>query len=108
MEFMEKTNKPIVLKPKEIKERLKKFPGWTFAKNKISKKFKFEDFKDSISFIRTLIPFFDKHDHHPDVTVMYSTVLFELQRFDVGGKVTDKDFFVAREIESRYKTQKGK
>lgn len=94
--------KPAVLKPKGIKARLKEFPGWKFSKNKISKEFKFRDFVDSMRFIQRLTPFFQKMDHHPDTHIMYDKVLFELQRFDVGGKVTDRDFLVAGEIEARY------
>jgi len=98
-----KTQKPNILSAKEIKEELKSFPGWKYRANKISKEFKFADVMDSLNVIKKLAPYCEKIDHHPDIHIFYSKVLFELQRCDVGGKVTDKDFMVARRIETLYK-----
>lgn len=91
-----------ILSKKEIKERLVNFSGWKFTDNKISKEFKFDDFMDSLSFVNDLAPFCESIDHHPDVHIFYSKIVFELQRFDIGGKVTDRDFIVAAEIERLY------
>ena len=99
--------KPVILKQKEIRENLKSIPGWKFKKNKIYKEFKFKDFLDSLRFVKKLTPFFQSHDHHPDTHIFYNRVLFELQRFDIGGKVTDRDFMVARKIEKEYKNRKS-
>lgn len=109
-----KTQKPNILSTKEIKETLKQFPGWKYVVNppsrkasvgqgKISKEFKFADFMGSLNFVKKLASYCEKIDHHPDIHIFYNKVLFELQRFDVGGKVTDKDFMVALQIENLYK-----
>jgi pterin-4a-carbinolamine dehydratase len=42
-------------------------------------------------------------DHHPDVHIAYGDVTFELARYDVGGKVTDRDVEVAKKISSEYR-----
>lgn len=94
--------KPIILSEEQIAAQLTELPGWVYVNSKISKEFKFADFMDSLNFIVQLAPFFEAHDHHPDIHISYSKVLFELQRFDVGGKVTDTDFLTARYIESAY------
>ena len=94
--------KPNILSGEQIKEGLKALPGWQFANDKISKQFEFKDFMDSLGFINQLAPSFEKMDHHPDTTIMYSKVKFELQRFDIGDKVTDRDLEVATEIEKEY------
>lgn len=96
------TDKPVILTEEEIREKLKSLPGWEFANDKISKQFQFKDFLDSFGFITNLVPFFESMDHHPDIHIFYSKVLFELQRFDIGGKVTDRDIIVATEIERQY------
>ncbi len=57
---------------------------------------------DAVAFIVKLAPISEKHDHHPDIHIFYKKILFELQRFDIGGKVTDRDFFIASEIERLY------
>ncbi|MEX2090666.1 MAG: 4a-hydroxytetrahydrobiopterin dehydratase [Candidatus Paceibacterota bacterium] len=94
--------KPIPLSEEEILARLKTLPGWTYADNKIKKEFKFPDFMNGLNFINKMAPYFEKMDHHPDMHIFYNKILFELQRFDIGGKVTDKDFEVAAEIEHEY------
>ena len=94
---------PNILTNEQIEEELKTLPGWKFENDKIAKQFEFKDFMDSLGFVNALAPFCEANDHHPDVHIFYSKVLFELQRFDVGGKVTDKDFLVAHEIERLYR-----
>ena len=37
----------------------------------------------------------------------WKKVLFELQRFDIGCKVTDRDLFMAGEIEKHYNSLNG-
>ncbi|HZZ99578.1 MAG TPA: 4a-hydroxytetrahydrobiopterin dehydratase [Candidatus Paceibacterota bacterium] len=94
--------KPNILSPEDIQTKLKDMPGWQYADDKISKQFEFNDFMDALGFINKLAPYFESMDHHPDMHIFYSKILFELQRFDVGGKVTDRDLEVASEIEKEY------
>lgn len=92
-----------ILSEEEIKKEFEKLPaGWELKDSKISKQFEFADFVDCLDFINKLAPFCEEMDHHPDIHIFYSKILFELQRFDVGGKLTDKDFIVAEEIERLY------
>jgi 4a-hydroxytetrahydrobiopterin dehydratase len=91
-----------ILDEEEIKKGLIDLPGWEYKDNKIFKQFEFEDFMDSLVFIVRLAPFFEKNDHHPDIHIFYSKILFELQRFDIGGKVTNIDILTAKEIERVY------
>lgn len=91
-----------VLTQEQIQEELKTLPGWEYKEDKISKQFEFANFMDSLNFVNQLAPFCEQLDHHPDTHILYSKVLFELQRFDIGGKVTNKDMLVAHEIESLY------
>ncbi len=90
------------LSRKEIAEHLGLLPGWTFENDKISKEFKFASFREGIDFLKKLAIFCDRIDHHPDIHIYYTKILFELQRVSVGGKVTSLDFVVAREIERLY------
>jgi len=94
--------KAVPLSPQQVQEQLTSTPGWAFENDKIKKEFKFNDFMDALSLINKLAPFCEAHDHHPDIHIFYNKILFELQRFDIGGKVTDKDFAVAHEIERLY------
>lgn len=83
----------------EINEKLAQLPGWFFVNDKISKQFVFPSFKEAVEFVSHLALFCDKVDHHPDIHIYYKKIVFESQRFSVGGKVTERDFTVAKEIE---------
>lgn len=99
---MEEAADLIPLTEAEIKARLVSLPEWTFESDKIFKTFTFGSFTDAIQFINGLVMFCNFLDHHPDMTVMYKKVRFELSRFSAGGKVTERDFMVAKKIEGDY------
>ena len=92
--------KPKVLTAKELRTIMPRLTGWKLAQNKLSRTFEFSDFVQSLSFVNSLVAYFETVDHHPDVHIAYSEVTFELTRYDVGGKVTDRDVEVAKKISS--------
>jgi 4a-hydroxytetrahydrobiopterin dehydratase len=94
--------KPRPLTPAEIDVVLQRLPGWKLEENRIVKEFEFKDFVDSLAFLNRLVPYFEQKDHHPDVHVYYNRVRFELSRYDMGGKVTDRDVDVAKLIEHEH------
>jgi len=91
-----------LLEQAEIEERLKELPGWDFKDDKIFKEYEFHSFNEGLALINKLAPFFNQMDHHPDMTIKYKKVRFELSRFSVGGKVTERDFTIAEKIEKEY------
>jgi 4a-hydroxytetrahydrobiopterin dehydratase len=94
--------KPKPLTPDELDIVLQRLPGWTLEDSRIAKDFEFRDFAESLSFVNRLVPYFEQKDHHPDVHIFYNRVRFELSRYDIGGKVTDRDVEVAKLIEHEY------
>lgn len=91
------------LSEKEIKAKLKNFPGWQYAKNKIAKTFEFVSFSDGLKLVNKLAPFCNKIDHHPDICIYYKKINFALTRYSIGGKVTNRDFKVASKIEELFR-----
>lgn len=92
-----------ILSPIEIDRELVSLPGWQLeAGKRIKKTFQFDTFGDGIKFISEMVPFYNELDHHPDIKINYKKVTFELTRYDIGEKLTDLDFKVAREIEKNY------
>jgi 4a-hydroxytetrahydrobiopterin dehydratase len=83
--------KPKILTKKELHVIMSRLAGWKMAENKLSRTFEFQDFVQSLSFVNSLVAYFETIDHHPDVYIAYGEVTFELTRYDVGGKVTDRD-----------------
>ena len=96
-----------ILTAAEVRAKLKDFSGWVYLNDKISKEFKFDSFKAGLNLVNKLAPFCDKIDHHPDIHIYYKKIVFELQRFSVGGKVTPRDIIVAAEIERLYSQMYG-
>ncbi|MBD3248220.1 4a-hydroxytetrahydrobiopterin dehydratase [Candidatus Falkowbacteria bacterium] len=101
--FMEEDIK--ILSEREIEEKLKDLPGWEREGNKIKKQFEFSSFPLGLEFINGLAPFFEEIDHHPDIRISYKKITFELTRYSIGGKLTDRDFQTAREIEKEFAEQ---
>ena len=98
-------DKPKILTAKELGVIMPRLAGWKLAKNKLSRTFEFRDFVQALSFINSLVAYFETMDHHPDVYIAYGEVTFELTRYDLGGKVTDRDVEVAKKISSAYRTR---
>ena len=98
-------NTPKVLTKEEVEKALPDIPDWSYADDKLTKEFEFADFVGSLSFINRMVAYFQEMDHHPDTHIFYSKVKFELQRFDAGAKVTDRDIQVAKKIDETYRTE---
>jgi len=98
-------DKPRILTAKELRAIMPRLTGWKLAQNKLSRTLEFQDFVHSLSFVNSLVAYFETVDHHPDVRIAYGEVTFELTRYDVGGKVTDRDVEVAKKISSVYRTR---
>jgi len=98
-------DKPRILTRRELAVIMPRLSGWKLATNKLTRTFEFQDFVASLSFINSLVAYFETVDHHPDVRIAYGEVTFELTRYDVGGKVTDRDVEVAKKISSMYQTR---
>jgi len=79
--------------------------GWRLVRNKLVRTFEFQDFVASLSFVNSLVAYFESVDHHPDVRIAYSEITFELTRYDLGGRVTDRDVEVAKKISSLYRSR---
>jgi 4a-hydroxytetrahydrobiopterin dehydratase len=98
-------DKPKVLTAKELRAIMPRLSGWKLTNNKLTRTLEFQDFVASLSFINSLVAYFETVDHHPDVTIAYGEVMFELTRYDLGGKVTDRDVEVAKKISSTYRSR---
>ena len=98
-------DQPNILTAKELRSIMPRLAGWKLANNKLTRTFEFQDFVHSLSFVNSLVAYFETVDHHPDVHIAYTEVTFELTRYDLGGKVTDRDVEVAKKISSMYRAR---
>ena len=83
----------------QIKEALAKLPGWTFAEDKLSRKYRFANFTEAMGFITEMAFACEKANHHPELFNVYSKVEIGLTTHDADNKVTQKDVDLAAELE---------
>ena len=88
------------LPEEECKKNLSELQGWQLEGNqKISKVFKFKDFKEAISFVNKIAEIAEAEQHHPDIKINYNRVAIELSTHAIKGLSTN-DFIMAAKIEN--------
>ncbi len=88
-----------ILSETEIHKAMINLPAWKFIDNKICKEFKFNDFRDAITFIVRISFEAEQLNHHPELSNLYNRVSIFLNTHEAGGKVTAKDIELATKIE---------
>lgn len=90
----------VPLSDTEIEEGIKNLPtGWKHEHGKLVKTFEFASIMEGMAILNELIPYCNEIDHHPDIHIYFKKFIFELSRWDANGKVTARDFVVAKKIE---------
>jgi 4a-hydroxytetrahydrobiopterin dehydratase len=87
------------LKEEKINEHLTSLNGWKYENDSITKDFKFNDFKEALSFIIRVGFEAEELGHHPNLSNVYNQVSIALQTHDIGNKVSEKDIELAQKIE---------
>jgi 4a-hydroxytetrahydrobiopterin dehydratase len=82
------------LSAKEIASHLQLRPHWKIEGGELVRHFKFETFRDAISFVDKVADLAEEAGHHPDIDIRYNRVRLALISHDAGG-LTGKDFAIA-------------
>lgn len=88
-----------LMKPAELKDRLKKIPEWELEKKHIERTFEFDDFADAIDFVNAVSEVAEEEEHHPDIDIRYNKVRLVLSTHSKGG-LTELDFGLAERIDT--------
>jgi len=87
----------------EVKKHLKaNLRSWSFEKGLIQREFEFRDFTEAFSFMTAVALLAERADHHPEWSNVYNKVSIALCTHSAGG-ITQKDFYLAAEIDRAYK-----
>jgi 4a-hydroxytetrahydrobiopterin dehydratase len=81
----------------EIEDALANLQGWKAADDKLSKRFEFKDFAESLKFVNAVGELAEAADHHPDITFGWGYASIELTTHDRNG-ITDVDVALAQQI----------
>ena len=85
---------------KELMNKIKlDLNEWMIHKELLVKEFVFSTFQDAINFVNAVAKIADEADHHPDIFISYNKVKISLITHDLG-EISEKDYSLAKEIES--------
>lgn len=77
-------------------------PMWSILKNKLDRKFKFNDFAEALEFVNKIGTVAEAEGHHPDIKFGWGYVNIELTTHAIDG-LSKNDFIVAAKIDSLLK-----
>lgn len=66
--------------------------------HKITRQFKFENFKEAIAFVNKVADLAESEGHHPDIKIVWNKVQLDLFTHAVGG-LSENDFIMAAKID---------
>jgi len=89
---------PKLLSDSEIRKRLEGLKGWKHEGKFITRTFEFGHFMDAIAFVNEVAEAAEREEHHPDISVRYTTVKLSIQTHSEGG-VTEWDLALAKAID---------
>lgn len=80
---------------------LKQVPAWTISEDvkKLSKSFKFKNFKEALGFANSIGAIAEKEGHHPDLSVSWGKTTVVLATHAIKG-LSENDFIMAAKIDS--------
>jgi len=58
------TDEPRILPAKELRAIMPRLAGWKLAQNKLTRTFEFQGFVQSLSFVNSLVAYFETVDHN--------------------------------------------
>ena len=86
------------LKPEEVENLLKQLDGWTLADGAIVKTYTFKNYYQTVAFVNATAWISHREDHHPDLTVGYSTCRVAYQTHAIKG-LSQNDFICAAKLD---------
>jgi 4a-hydroxytetrahydrobiopterin dehydratase len=85
------------LSEEDVTGGLSDLPGWSLAKDKLRREFKFANFIEAFGFMTSAAIEAEKMNHHPEWFNVYNKVVVDLTTHDAGG-ITELDFELARKM----------
>lgn len=93
------------LSPADIKTFMTRTPRWTLKDNHaISRRFKFKNFADALSFVNRVGALAESEGHHPDISFGWGYAEITLFTHAVDG-LSENDFILAAKINALPKIQ---
>jgi len=93
------------LDPWAIEALLLDVPGWSAIDGVLFREFKLRDFDATMAFVNAVADVARTQDHHPEMTLDYSTCRITFSTHSAGGALTENDFICAAKVNALYPEQ---
>jgi 4a-hydroxytetrahydrobiopterin dehydratase len=102
--LVERTSKPLppgspALARDQIEQNLREVPDWKIEDKTLVRRFKFENYYETMSFVVAVAMLAQREDHHPDLEVSYNKLAIKYSTHSVGG-LSENDFICAAKIDA--------
>ena len=88
------------LDPWAIDALLNDVPGWNAVDGILTHEYTLPDYRAVIAFVNLVAGIAEEQDHHPEMTVGYTTCRITFSTHSAGGALTENDFICAAKIDS--------
>jgi 4a-hydroxytetrahydrobiopterin dehydratase len=85
----------------KLQQALEMLPLWRADDGKLTREYKFTDFKQAMEFVNKVASEAEAAGHHPDIDIRYNKVTLGLVTHDIGG-VTDRDARMAKTLTEKF------
>ena len=90
----------------EAQTMLAQVLDWKLADKKITRTFKFKNFKETMAFVNKVADLAEAEGHHPDMNVHWGSVDMTFTTHAVGG-LSENDFIMAAKVNQEIKKTKN-
>lgn len=74
-------------------------PEWTVEADQLRREWKFKNFRLALAWVNQVAVVAEELKHHPDVSFGWGYVRLTITTHDIGGKLSEKDFDLAKRID---------
>jgi 4a-hydroxytetrahydrobiopterin dehydratase len=78
----------------EAQGLMEQVPGWELDENKLSRRFKFKNFREAMAFVNRIADLAEEEGHHPDIHISWNRVRLDLTTHAIKG-LSENDFIMA-------------
>lgn len=98
LEHRQCLNNAKALDPWAIDALLLDVPGWTAVDGVLFREFKLPDYRATVAFANAVAGVAEEQNHHPEMTIDYSTCRVIWSTHSAGGALTENDFICAAKV----------
>jgi len=101
------TRQGVALAGAAIATLLHEVPDWSVADNVLVRTFTLPDYRATIAFVNAVATLAEHEDHHPEMTVGYTTCRVSWTTHSAGSALSDNDFICAAKANALYLNQEN-